>query len=159
MPQCSVTVNQHWCRRWLDVIRQQAIIWTNTDPGHWPSSIKPYDIFRGQFTLRPEQKWHFAENIIRCSFLKILSSIQISFQFVHKMHIVISQWSYSGVSMVVADGLAPIWCQDISNHHDDIDHLMHQGCPNMICHRVQAAFFGHSDCSHFSLLCVFFRLK
>ena len=27
--------------------------------------------------------------------------------------------------MVVADGLAPICCQDISNHHDDIDHLMH----------------------------------
>ena len=28
--------------------------------------------------------------------------------------------SHHGVSMVVADGLAPIWCQVICNHHDDV---------------------------------------
>ena len=27
---------------------------------------------------------------------------------------------YSIVSMVVADGLAPIWRQNICNHHDDV---------------------------------------
>ena len=32
-------------------------------------------------------------------------------------------YSHSWGSMVVADGLAPIWCQDIYNHHDDIGQL------------------------------------
>ena len=31
----------------------------------------------------------------------------------------VSQYHHSRVSMVVADGLAPTWRQDICNHHDD----------------------------------------
>ena len=31
----------------------------------------------------------------------------------------------SQVSMVVIDGLATIWCQDIYINHDDIAHLMY----------------------------------
>ena len=40
---------------------------------------------------------------------------------------------YNPVSLVVADGLVPIWHQDICNHHDDVIqwvHVMHE-CPNV----------------------------
>ena len=34
-------------------------------------------------------------------------------------------YSHSQVSLVVADGLAPIWCQDICNYHDDVGQTAH----------------------------------
>ena len=42
--------------------------------------------------------------------------------------------SHSLVSMVVADGLAPIWSQDISNHHDDLDYPQH--ITALMCYKV-----------------------
>ena len=35
-------------------------------------------------------------------------------------------WGKYQLSMVVADGLAPIWCQDICNHHGDVGQLVQQ---------------------------------
>ena len=46
------------------------------------------------------------------------------------VHLTLSYYYHSQVSMVVADDLAPIWCQGICNNHDDIGQLMHvRGVP------------------------------
>ena len=64
--------------------------------------------------------------------------------------------SLCGVSMVVADGLAPIWCLDIGNHHDDV------GCLEYINGLVQErrnssanALELRLSCTNLSILCMF----
>ena len=36
---CLMT-SQHWFRKWLDALRQQAITWANVDEVPWPTRIK-----------------------------------------------------------------------------------------------------------------------
>ena len=45
-------------------------------------------------------------------------------------------YNHNQVSMMVADVLAPIWCQDICNHHDDLGTQASpcHGCPSGVSH-------------------------
>ena len=70
-----------------------------------PKTMKPTSCRPPQLSLN----CLFNDSYVICLVRKMIS--------VPRWYSVVNLW----VSMVVADGLAPIWCQVISNHHDDVE--------------------------------------
>ena len=130
MPNDKTEVGQHWLRQWLVAWQHQAIACINVDLSSVKSSNNRLRLI--------------SQNITQPSVTKTSFKITYHSNFPGVKELI--HWSLNtiqGITSVVADGLVPIWHQNICNHHDDLGKSTYVGSALCINTRYQTPTDQH----------------